>query len=116
MLSSRRTPGRLHANRLGGTKPCAFAAAFVSWRVSHARGLLAYAELAFCRSAPILRYFGEEAAAVCGRCDNRDQPRAWIRRRVNGADPAIPALGTGPRTTLGTKIRMSKLGHTHDPR
>jgi ATP-dependent DNA helicase RecQ len=44
--------------------------------------MLVYAELGSCRSAEILRYFGEEEAPQCEQCDNCDQRQTRVVRRV----------------------------------
>jgi ATP-dependent DNA helicase RecQ len=43
--------------------------------------MLAYAELGTCRTAEILRYFGESPPTHCDHCDNCEEQRHWIRRR-----------------------------------
>jgi len=43
--------------------------------------MLAYADLVSCRTAEILRYFGEGPVPHCDHCDNCDERRHWIRHR-----------------------------------
>jgi ATP-dependent DNA helicase RecQ len=46
--------------------------------------MLAYADMTGCRTAEVLRYFGETPAARCNHCDNCDVQRWGIRRRQKG--------------------------------
>ena len=43
--------------------------------------MLAYADASTCRTAEILRYFGESPPPHCAHCDNCEEQRHWIRRR-----------------------------------
>ncbi len=64
--------------------------------------MLSYAELTSCRTAEILRYFGESPAPRCDHCDNCDEQRHWIRcrDRVGTVKPptAPESRSTAPRS------------------
>jgi ATP-dependent DNA helicase RecQ len=69
-----------------------------------------YAETRACRRQFVLRYFGDETAGPCGRCDTCDDGSAYRvagERDTDGADVPFPLDATVRHTEWGDGRVMS---------